>query len=89
MLAQKLRKGAQKIHKANKGKWRTLSTGEKILKVILTLIKLALIVWMGAVVFVLILAAWAAFAIMSGITGAVDQEVQRTYYNRRRNTHYW
>lgn len=89
MLAQKLRKGAQKIHKANKEKWRTLSTGEKVLKVILTLIKLALMIWMGAVVFVLILAVWAAFAIMSGITGAVDQEVQRTYYNRHRNNHYW
>lgn len=86
MLSQKLRRAARKIQKANRGKWGTLSTGEKVLKVVLTLIRLAIIVSLGMVVFTIGLAIWVAVGIMQGFTGAVDQEVNRAYdrWNRPR-----
>lgn len=88
MLAQKLRKGAQKIKKANRGRWGTLSSGEKVLKVILTLLKLGIIFCCGSLVVCIIIAAWIAFGIMSGLTGAVNDQVQRSYDYHHRGRYY-
>lgn len=88
MLAQKLRKAAAKIKKANKGKWGTLSTGEKVLKVVLILIKLAIIASLGVIIFAIALACWVAFGIFSGMTDAVSDQIQRSYDYRHRGNYY-
>lgn len=88
-MREKLRKGAAKIKKANRGKWRYLSTGEKVIKVILTLLKLALIAYFGLVVIAIIFAIVVAFGIMDGITGAVNDQVRRSYDFRHRNRYYY
>lgn len=89
MLREKLRKGAAKIKKANRGKWKYLSTSEKVIKVILIFLKLALIVYFGLVVLAVIFAFWAAFGIMGGITDSVNDQVRRSYEFRHRNRYYY
>lgn len=84
-LAYHLRKGADKISKANRGKWRTLSTGEKVIKVVLWCIKLAIIATLGLGALAIAAGIWVAFGIMSGLTGAVDDQIQRSYNYRHRN----
>lgn len=86
-LAQKLRKGADKISKANRGKWSTLSTGEKVIKIVLWTIKLAIISFFGVIAVAVVLGCWVAFGIMSGLTGAIDGQIQRSYNYRHRG--YW
>ena len=87
-LARKLRKGADKISKVNHGKWRMLSTGEKVLKVVLWGIKLAILVFIGAWILAVILGCWIAVGLMNGITEAVDGQIQRSYDFRHRDRHY-
>lgn len=82
-----LRNGANKISKANRGKWRTLSTGEKVIKVVLSVIKLGIILSLGVVTFGIILSVYVAVSIMSGLTGAVNGQIERSYNYRHRN--YW
>ncbi len=89
MLKEKLRRGIAKIKKANRGKWSSLNTGEKVIKVLLILLKIALAVYFGLVVIAVLLGVWVAFGIMSGITGAVNDQIQRSYEFRHRRRYYW
>lgn len=89
MFVQKLKWAAKKIMKANRGKWRTLSTGEKVLKVIIILLKLALIVFCGAAIFAIILGVWIAFSLMGGIVDAVNGQIWRSHVYRNRRRYYW
>ena len=90
MLENALRKGADKIIKANHGAWKTLSTGEKVIKVIIQLvlwaIKITLVLSVGAVVAGIALGVWFAFILIDGAAGAIDGQIDRSnaYKERRR-----
>ena len=88
MLAQRLRKGGEKICKINRSKWRTLSTGEKAVKLVLWTIKLAIVAFFGVAAIAIALGVWVAFGIMSGITGAVNGQIERSYNYRHRGRYY-
>ena len=86
-MTEKLRKAGKKMKKANHGKMKDLSTGEKVIKVILILIKIALIATVGLFIGIVILAAVIAVGIMNGMTGAVNDQITRSwnYHHRDRN----
>lgn len=88
MLAQKLRKGGEKISKINRSKWGALSTGEKVGKLVIWAIKLAIIACFGVAAIAIALGVWVAFGIMSGITGAVNGQIERSYNYRHRGRYY-
>lgn len=84
-MAEKLRRAGNKVKKANHGKMRDLSTGEKIIKVILILIKIALVATVGLFFGVIILSVVIAVSIMNGMTGAVNDQIVRSWNWRHRN----
>ncbi len=84
-MTEKLRKAAAKVKKANHGRMRDLSTGEKVIKIILILIKIALVVTAGLFIGIFILAAVVAVGIMNGMTGAVKDQIARDWNWRHRN----
>lgn len=88
-MAEKIRKAALKVKKVNHGKWRDLSTGEKVLKVVLWLIKLALVCVFGLVALAIFLGIVVATGIMGGLTDAVNGQIQRSNDYRHRNRPYY
>lgn len=80
-----LLKGIRKLRKVNKSKWRVLSAGEKIIKVVLWLMKITIVIFFGLLGLVIIGAFWIAFGIMGGINDAVYGQIERSNrmkYNR-------
>ena len=73
-----------KVKKANHGRMAELSTGEKVIKVVLILSVVAFILMLFGVV---ILAIAAAVGIMNAITGGVNDQINRSwnYHHRPRN----
>ena len=86
-MTEKLRDAGNKIKKANHGRLKELSTGEKVIKVILILIKIALVATVVLFIGVFILAAVVAVGIIKGMTSAVDDQITRSwnYHHRPRN----
>lgn len=84
-MSEKIRRAAAKIKKANHGRWKELSTGEKIIKAVLWLIKIALVCVFGLAIGIIILSCVIAVGIMNGITGAINGQVRRSWDYHHRN----
>ena len=89
MLSNLALKAIQKLRKVNKGKWKTLSTGEKIAKVVLRLVELALFLMFGLIVLVIIGGFWIAFGLMGGINDAVYGQIERSNRKYRGDDTYY
>ena len=88
-MAEKIRSCFKKVKKVNHGKWKDLSTGEKILKVILWLIKLALVCVFGLFALAIFLGVVIAMGVMGGLTDAINGQIQRSNDYRHRNGPYY
>lgn len=86
-MTEKLKRAGDKVKKANHGRMRDLSTGEKVIKIVLILIKIALVATVGLFIGVFILAAVIAVGILNGMTDAVNDQITRSwnYHHRDRN----
>lgn len=80
-----LLKAIGKLRKVNRAKWKTLSVGEKIVKVVLCLMKIAMVICFGLGALIIIGGCWIAFGLMGGINDAVYGQIERSNrmrYNR-------
>ena len=86
-MSEKLRRAMNKVKKANHGTMRELSTGEKVIKVVLILIKISVVAFILMLFGVVILAIAAAVGIMNAIIGGVNDQINRSwnYHHRPRN----
>lgn len=88
-MRRKLRKMRQKIYKVRKCKWSTLSTGEKVLKVLFTLLKIAAFIYLGAAAIAIVLGIYVALSLMSGMAEAVDVSIQSCRNCRQSHRYYY
>lgn len=86
-MSERLQNAANKIKKANHGKMSELSTGEKVLKVALILIKVGLVLGIVVLLGIFILAAVTAVGIMRAFTSSVNEQIERSWncHHRPRN----
>lgn len=85
-LADALDRGADKIMKAIRGRWNTLSFGEKLIKVVYKLIVIAVIVTViavfGALIAGIALGTFLMYILIGGAGEVIDGEIDR--HNRWR-----
>ncbi len=84
-ISERLSRIANKIKKANHGKMKELSTGEKILKVVLILIKISIVATIVVLFGVIILAVVTAVGIMNAFTSSVNEQIDRSWRYHHRN----
>lgn len=83
-----LRDGGNKFVKVRHGRWKTLSTGEKVGKVIIKLalftLKVYFLLSIGAILAGLLIGGFVAFTFIDAAAGAIDGEITRAHARRNR-----